>query len=60
MCIHAVEEVGLQAVCPGLFTWYSSAVKWLEAARGAETGRVLFATMSVVMQGNVFAENGLH
>ena len=29
-----------------------------EAAREAETGRVLFASMSVVMKGHVFAENG--
>ena len=31
----------------------------LEAAREAETGRVLFASMSVVMNGHVFVENGL-
>ena len=30
-----------------------------EAAREAETGRVLFASMSVVMKGHVFVENGL-
>ena len=29
-----------------------------EAAREAETGHVLFASMSVVMKGHVFAENG--
>ena len=29
-----------------------------EAAREAETGRVLFASMSVVMKGHVFAKNG--
>ena len=29
-----------------------------EAAREAETGRVLFASVSVVMKGHVFAENG--
>ena len=29
-----------------------------EAAREAETGRVLFASVSVVMNGHVFAENG--
>ena len=54
--VYAVQEVGL---CPGLFTWCSSAVKRLEAAREAETGRVLFASVSVVMKGNVFAESGL-
>ena len=42
-----------------LFTWFSSAAKRLEAAREAETGRVLFASMSVVMNGHVFVENGL-
>ena len=30
-----------------------------EAAREVETGRVLFASMSVVMKGHVFVENGL-
>ena len=30
-----------------------------EAAREAETGRVLFASVSIVMNGHVFAENGL-
>ena len=30
-----------------------------EAAREAETGRVLFASVSVVMNGHVFVENGL-
>ena len=30
-----------------------------EAAREAETGRVLFASMSVFMKGHVFVENGL-
>ena len=29
-----------------------------EAAREAETGRVLFASVSVVMKGHVFTENG--
>ena len=29
-----------------------------EAAREAETGRVLFASVSVVMKGHVFAEDG--
>ena len=29
-----------------------------EAVREAETGRVLFASVSVVMKGHVFAENG--
>ena len=57
--MYAVQEVGLRAVRPGLFTWCSSAVKRLEAAREAETGRVLFASMSVVMNGHVFVENGL-
>ena len=33
-------------------------MKRLEAAREAETGRVLFASMSVVMNGHVFVENG--
>ena len=42
-----------------MFTWRSSAVKRFEAAREAETGRVLFASMSVVMNGHVFVENGL-
>ena len=57
--MYAVQEVGLRAVRPGLFTWCSSAVKRLEAAREAETGRVLFASVSVVMNGHVFVENGL-
>ena len=30
-----------------------------EAAREAENGRVLFASVSVVMNGQVFVENGL-
>ena len=30
-----------------------------EVAREAETGRVLFASMSVFMKGYVFVENGL-
>ena len=30
-----------------------------QAARGAETGRVLFASMPVFMKGHVFVENGL-
>ena len=54
-----MQYVGLRAVRPGLFTWCSAAVKWLEAAREAESGRVLFASMSVVMNGHVFVENGL-
>ena len=58
--VYAVQEVGLRAVRPGLFTWCSAAVKRLEAAREAETGRVLFASVSVVMNGHVFVENGLH
>ena len=57
--VYAVQEVGLRAVRPGLFTWCSSAPKRLEAAREAETGGVLFASMSVVMNGHVFVENGL-
>ena len=31
-----------------------------EAACEAETGSVLFASVSVVMKGHVFAENGSH
>ena len=57
--VYAVQEVGLRAVRPGLFTWCSSAVKRLEAAREAVTGRVLFASVSVVMNEHVFVENGL-
>ena len=34
-------------------------MKRLEVAREAETGRVLFASVSVVMNGHVFVENGL-
>ena len=56
--VYAVQEVGVRAVRPGLFTWCSSAVKRLETACEAETGRVLFASMSVVMKGHVFVENG--
>ena len=51
--MYAVQEVGLRDVGPGLFTWCSSAVKRLEAAREAEIGCVLFASMSIVMKGHV-------
>ena len=54
-----MQEVGLRAVHPGLFTWCSSTVKRLEAAREAKTGRVLLASVSVVMNGHVFVGNGL-
>ena len=57
--VYAVQEVGLRVVRPGLFTWCTSAVKRLEVAREAETDRVLFASMSAVMNGHVFVENGL-
>ena len=58
-CVYAVQEVGLGAVHPGLFMWCFLAVKWLEAAREAETGRVLFASVSIFIKGHVFVENGL-
>ena len=34
-------------------------MKRIEAAHEAEAGRVLFASVSVVMNGHVFFENGL-
>ena len=49
--VYAVQEVGLRGVRPSLFMWCSSAAKRLEAAREAETGGVLFASMYVVMNG---------
>ena len=52
--MYAAQEVGLRAVGPGWFTWCCSAVKRFEAAREAETGRILFVSVSVVMNGHVF------
>ena len=54
--VYAVQEVGLRAVRPGLFVYMVLCGR--EAAREAETGRVLFASVTVVMNGHVFADNG--
>ena len=57
--MYAVQEVGLQVVRPSLFMWCSSAAKRLEVAHESQTGRFLLASMSVVVKGHVFVENGL-
>ena len=51
--MYAVQEVGLRAGCPGLFT--SAAVKRFAKPKLAV---FLFASVSVVMKEHVFAENG--
>ena len=51
-----LQEVGLQAVRPSLFIWCYAAVK---AAHEADTGCVLFVSVSAVMIENVFAWSGV-
>ena len=49
--MYAVQVVGLRS------SWF---VYMVLCGCEAETGRVLFALVSVVMKGHVFAENGSH